>query len=248
MRMKQTNSSKSRRNGASRSRRNDAQPLGSHNGSSAREKAGSSTSLRSKPNRQPSRQVGVLTTPRATPRAEAQTNHLQERRAAQYASALKSYDAATRLFRREEYGKAREIFKKLAATAPPELAERSAVHLRLCQNRTRRPDPLPKTAAECYVMGIAQLNSRDLESAINHLERADQLQPGREEVRYALAAAHALQGNVDEALTHLQATLTLRPANSFQIRQDEDFALLAADPRFRALVYAGGGKKLTMVD
>jgi len=91
-------------------------------------------------------------------------------------------------------------------------------------------------------MGVAELNSRNLESAISHLVSADKLEPGREEVQYALAAAHALYGNVEQALAHVEATLNLRPANSFQIRQDEDFALLAGDPRFRALVCMNGVK------
>jgi len=168
-------------------------------------------------------------------------NHLGERRDGHYAAALRNFDAASRFFRKQEYGRAKEIFEKLAATAPPELAERAGIHLRLCQSRTRRPGPLPKTAADCYVMGVAELNSRHLDSAIGHLDRADKLEPEREDVHYALAAAHALQGNVEEALTHVRATVALRPANSFQIRQDEDFASLADDPRFRELLNVGGG-------
>jgi len=168
-------------------------------------------------------------------------NPLGGRRDPQYVSALRSFDIASRFFRKQEYGKAKEIFEKLAATAPPELAERAGLHLRLCQSRTRRPGPLPKTAADYYVVGVAELNSRNLDSAIGHLERADKLEPEREDIQYALAAAHALQGNVEQALAHLEATVALRPANSFQVRQDEDFASLADDPRFRTLVYENGG-------
>jgi tetratricopeptide (TPR) repeat protein len=177
----------------------------------------------------------------AAPSAKTQADHPNGRRNQQYASALRNFDSASRLFRKQEYGKAKEIFERLAATAPPELAERARLHLRLCESRTRRRGPLPKTATDYYVMGVAELNSRHLEAAVGYLDRADQLQPEREEIKYALAAAHALQGHVEEALTHLEATVALRPANSFQARQDEDFAPLADDPRFRALVYAGGG-------
>jgi len=142
---------------------------------------------------------------------------------------------------KQEYRKAKDLFEKLVATAPPELAERAGLHLRLCQSRTRRPGPVPKTASDYYVMGVAELNSRNLDSAVVHLERADKLEPEREDIQYALAAAHALQGNAEKALAHLRASVTLRPANSFQIRQDNDFASLAGDPRFRELVYSGGG-------
>jgi len=168
-------------------------------------------------------------------------DHPEGRRDPQYASALRNFDIASRFFMKQEYGKAKEIYGKLAATAPPELAERAGLHLRLCQSRTKRSGPLPKTAGDYYVLGVAELNSRNLDSAIGYLERADKLEPEREDIQYALAAAHALQGNVEEAVTHLRVSVTLRPANTFQVRQDEDFASLADDPRFRELVYAGRG-------
>jgi tetratricopeptide (TPR) repeat protein len=164
----------------------------------------------------------------------------QERRDPRYISALRNFDAASRFFRKQNYAKAQEIFKKLASSAPPELAERAKLHLRLCQSRTERPSPRPKTAIDCYVMGVAELNRRNLESAFGHLDRADKLEPKREHIQYALAAAYALQGDSESALNYLRAAIELRPANSLQARQDEDFASLAADLRFQALVHSNG--------
>jgi tetratricopeptide (TPR) repeat protein len=85
---------------------------------------------------------------------------------------------------------------------------------------------------------VAELNARNLDLALEHLNKADKLAPNREDIRYALAAAHALQGNTDAALEHLKAAVALRPGNRFQARYDGDFRSLAADPRFRSLVYS----------
>jgi len=158
----------------------------------------------------------------------------------QYVAAIKSFEAGVRLFQRQSLAKARRIFEKLSASTYPEVADRARLHLRLCEQRKSRPDPPPRTAQDYYVLGVAELNARDLQSAVEHLKRADRLEPNGEHVRYALAAAHALQGNTDVALEHLKVAIALRPGNSFQARLDEDFRALASDHRFRKLVGANG--------
>jgi tetratricopeptide (TPR) repeat protein len=85
---------------------------------------------------------------------------------------------------------------------------------------------------------VAELNSRNLGMAVEHLGKACKLSPKSEDIRYALAAAYALEGNLDAALEHLRAAIELRPENRFQARQDKDFRSLMADPRFRSLVLA----------
>jgi tetratricopeptide (TPR) repeat protein len=81
------------------------------------------------------------------------------------------------------------------------------------------------------------LNGRNLELAVEQLGKADKLKPNQDHIRYALAAAQALQGNVDAAIEHLEAAVTLRPENRIHVRRDEDFQGLASDPRFRRLLY-----------
>ncbi len=157
---------------------------------------------------------------------------------AQHLAAVKNFEAGARYFQKQNYEKAKEIFEKLAAaSAPPEVADRARLHLRLCQQRLGRSVPALKTAGDYYVLGVAELNARNLDVALEHLNKADKLEPNREHIRYALAAAHALQRNSDVALEHLKAAIALRPEDRFQARRDEDFESLAADPRFKSLVH-----------
>ena len=93
----------------------------------------------------------------------------------------------------------------------------------------------PRNATDNYNLGVAALNARKLDQAIEYLRRADRSAPDREEIRYALAAAFALQGSPEAALELLKAAIELRPGNRFQARMDEDFQSLADDPRFRKL-------------
>jgi tetratricopeptide (TPR) repeat protein len=158
----------------------------------------------------------------------------------QYQTAIKNFETAVRAFQKQNYGKAAEIFEKLVDSDARDIAERAHVHLRLCRQRTSRPAPSPKSAEEYYALGVACLNARDFDLAVEHLSKANRLKPNQDYVRYALAVSHALRGNSEEAFAHLEAAFALRPENRIYARRDEDFQGLAGDPRFRRLVYPAG--------
>ena len=160
----------------------------------------------------------------------------------QYLAAIKTFELAVRYFRKQNFGKARQVFAKLVASSYPEVADRAKLHLRLCERRKRLSTPALKSAQDLYALGVAELNARELDSALERLNKADRLEPNREHVHYALAAAHALQGNADAALQHLKVAVTLRPQNGFQARGDDDFRSLASDPRFQRLVGMKGSR------
>jgi tetratricopeptide (TPR) repeat protein len=169
--------------------------------------------------------------------AHAQNAAAKRRADPRYTAAVKSFEAATRYFLKEQYAKAREIFEKVVAEGPVEIAERARVHLRLCERQMSEVVAAPRGSTENYNLGIAALNARQLDQAIEYLRKADRSAPNREEVRYALAAAFALQGNANAALEHLKAAIELRPGNRFQARLDEDFQSLVDDRRFKELMH-----------
>lgn len=164
----------------------------------------------------------------------------QRRSEAHYQAAVKIFETAASAFQKHNFGKAKDLFAKLSASPSSEVAIRAETYLRMCERKLHPAQPVAKTAAELYDLGIAQLNARQLDAAIESLKRAFALSPNQEYIRYALAAAHAQQGNVEAALEHLKAAIQLRPANRYLARRDEDFQPLAADPRFGRLLKSGG--------
>ena len=157
-----------------------------------------------------------------------------------FLAAIKSFELGSRAFQKQNYAKAREIFEKLVQGEIREVAERARVRLHLCQQKLGRTGPAPKNAEDYYTLGVAALNVRHLDEAVECLVKAHKLNSNQEHVRYALAAAQALRGNSAEAVEHLKASIALRPANRLQARQDQDFRGLASDLRFRDLVYPQG--------
>jgi tetratricopeptide (TPR) repeat protein len=158
----------------------------------------------------------------------------------QYLAAVKNFETGVRAFQKQDYGKAAEIFAKLAENEARDVAERAQMHLRLCRHRTGRAAPPPKSADDYYTLGVACCNAREYALAVEHLSKADKLKPHQDHIQYALAVSHARGGNPDAALAHLEASFTLRPENRIHARRDEDFQGLAADPRFQRLIYPAG--------
>lgn len=186
------------------------------------------------------RQATPVTPARGKP---APTSTEMDRSDPQFKAALKSFGAAARYFQKQDYEKAQDLFEKVAASAARDLAERARVHLVLCGQKLGRPGPAPKTASDYYDLGVAKLNARDLGQAIDFLNKADKADPHCEHIQYALAAAHAIQGNTEAALEHLKDAISLRSGNRYQARYDDDFQSLTSDPRFQRLISAGDGQK-----
>jgi len=154
-----------------------------------------------------------------------------------HVAAVRTFELGLQQEQRQNYRKAREIFAKLMATAPADVADRARVHLKACIDRLgAAPGPAPKTANDYQVLGVAELNVGNVDRALEHLHKAQKLEPEREEIRYALAAAYSRKGDRDAALEHLKASITLRPENRFQARHDPDFEAIAGDEGFRALL------------
>lgn len=151
--------------------------------------------------------------------------------------AIRNFEAAIRHFRRRKYGKAKEIFAKLADTAPIGIADRAKIHLRMCEQRLAPQARLLKTAEDYYVAGVFAMSAHQLDRAVECLRRSAKMDPNREETHYALAAAYALQHQKGPAIEHLEISIRLRPQNVVQARTDEDLRLLASDPRFSDLVH-----------
>ena len=87
-----------------------------------------------------------------------------------------------------------------------------------------------RSADDHYNVGIADLNRREIGSAIEHLQHALKLTPKADHILYALATANALKGNREQALHYLKESMQCRPENRFLATRDIDFESLQEDP------------------
>jgi len=157
------------------------------------------------------------------------------------ANAVQAYEAAIKLMHAEDFGRAIRSFEDLIAEHPeePEIQERAKVLIHACEKKLHENErTVLRSADDHYNVGVAELNRREMASAIQHLEHALKLNPKADHVLYALAAASAVQGDRDNALQHLKQAIHFRPENRFLAARDSDFESLREDPDFKQLVTA----------
>jgi tetratricopeptide (TPR) repeat protein len=160
-------------------------------------------------------------------------------RSKHFVNAIQAYEAAIKLIHAEAFEKAIRAFEELIAEHPeePEIQERAKVLIHACEKKVQeKARTVLRSADDHYNVGIADLNRREMPSALQHLEHALKLTPKADHVLYALAAANAIQGNRDQALTYLKQAIHVRPENRFLAARDGDFESLQADADFKQLV------------
>ncbi len=132
---------------------------------------------------------------------------------------------------------AREQFEQAAQGPERDVAQRAKLHIAMCDRRLDRETVSLGSAEEYYTYGVAMLNARKLPEARVSLEKAVTLDPSADHMHYALAGALALNGDLAGAHESLKRAIEMEPRNRLAARQDADFAPLANQPPFDALLY-----------
>jgi tetratricopeptide (TPR) repeat protein len=150
---------------------------------------------------------------------------------------LLSFEAAMKLFHARDFQQARNVFLQAAEGPERDVANRARLHAAMCDRRLQQAAPNLRSAEDYYTYGVAQINAHNAVEARAHLEHALQLAPGADHIYYALALAQALGNDLPGAYENMKRAIELDPRNRIMARQDADFAPLANQPPFDALLY-----------
>src|SRR5689334_8771609 len=116
----------------------------------------------------------------ATGAAPSRTTTPERARSKHFGNAIQAYEAGLKAMHAEDFEKAIRCFKGLIAEYPeePEIQERASVLLHACEKKIQeRGRTVLRSADDHYNVGIAELNRRELDSAITHLQHALKLTP-----------------------------------------------------------------------
>ena len=111
------------------------------------------------------------------------------------------------------------------------------LHAAMCDRRLEQAPVSLQSAEDHYNYGVAMINTRKLGEARLHLEKALALEPKADHICYALSLSLALAGDLGGAYENLRRAIELEPRNRIIARQDADFAPVANQPPFDALLY-----------
>jgi tetratricopeptide (TPR) repeat protein len=150
---------------------------------------------------------------------------------------LGAFEAAMKLFHARKLKEAREHFLRAVEGPGRDVAQRARLHVAMCDRRLQQATVHLGSAEDYYNYGVALINARHVAEARTHLEKALQIAPGSDHIHYALALAQALAGDLASAHENLKRAIELEPRNRIIARQDTDFAPLANQPPFDALLY-----------
>lgn len=148
-----------------------------------------------------------------------------------------AFEAAMKLFHARQLREARELFVTAAGGPERDVAQRSRVHIAMCDRRLEQAPVNLLSGEDYYNYGVALINTRNVGEACIHLKKALEISPNADHVHYALALALALGGDPNHAYESLKRAIELEPRNRIIARQDQDFAPLAHQPPFDALLY-----------
>lgn len=163
---------------------------------------------------------------------------LKTKQLEQYEKALKEFGRAIHEFNRRGFAEAKTRFTEIIKKYPheQELSENARTYIRICDNNIERRSPRPRELDDFYHHGIMQLNNEKYKEAIKFFDKAISFDPKSEKVLYAKAAAFALSGNKEEAVSNLKAAIKYEPHNRIRAKTDPDFDSLRTDAEFNELI------------
>jgi len=162
-----------------------------------------------------------------------------------FAQTVENYEGALRAIQERKFERAKALLQKVIDGPSTELADRAAVHLKLCNQQLARAATAFKTPEEHYDFAVSLMNQGKYDDARAHLEKILKQHPKADYALYGLALLDCLTSKVEDALRHLDEAIRLNPALRFQARNDSDFHNLADDPRFTELLYPEPGTEFT---
>jgi tetratricopeptide (TPR) repeat protein len=157
--------------------------------------------------------------------------------------AVKALEAGIKLMYAEQYDKAIKCFNALIADFPDEVEIQAAAraNIHACEKKMHdKARAVIRSADDHYHVAVAFLNGGQVDPAMSHLQQALKLEPKGGHILYAIAAANALKGNKEQALSFLKQSIHHGPENRFHAAQDSDFAALVEEPGFRELLTTSG--------
>jgi tetratricopeptide (TPR) repeat protein len=157
--------------------------------------------------------------------------------------AVKALEAGIKLMYAEQYDKAIKCFNSLIADFPDEVEIQAAAraNIHACEKKMHdKARTVIRSADDHYHIAVAFLNGGQVDPAMSHLQQALKLEPKGGHILYAIAAANALKGNKEQALSFLKQSIHHGPENRFHAAQDSDFAALVEEPGFRELLTTTG--------
>jgi tetratricopeptide (TPR) repeat protein len=153
---------------------------------------------------------------------------------AAYEAALEEYQSGLKLMQEGNFSGAKEAFERCRASAggEPELADRAATYIRVCESRLAPAADEPSGVESLFREAVFKLNAGDIDQSLQLLTRALVDDPNSVDLLYVRACAWAKQGSAEKAVGDLRQAIAADPKVRFQAVNDPDFERIREEPAF----------------
>ena len=138
------------------------------------------------------------------------------------------FASAMKHFTKGEYAQAKPLFARAGEGPQLSVCESARMYGKICDQRLDQSKPDLKTAEDHYNDGVAMVNGRRFSEALSHLQKALAMGDGAH-VRYALALASGMEGDMPGAVSHLQRAVEMDSSIRSFARTEADFQPLPKD-------------------
>jgi tetratricopeptide (TPR) repeat protein len=156
-------------------------------------------------------------------------------------AARKEYEKAMDAFHKRRFDEAARRFEELVEKHPDEkeFRDRAKMYLAACRNGKKARAAAPGDAEDLYHVAVFEKNRGNLGKALDLLKKTAGKRDGDGRLHYLAACCHALQGDIDQAITNLKKAIAADDQNRIQARLDTDLTALRGHQGFAEIV-AGG--------
>ena len=126
---------------------------------------------------------------------------------------MEVFESAIKLFHARKFREARERFLASMRGGDRGIADKSELHVRMCDRRLEEQALVLRTPDEHYDYAVTLINERKLPAARHHLLKALEQQPEADHIYYALALCDGLSGDLQGAYENLRRAIEIQPRN-----------------------------------
>ena len=151
-----------------------------------------------------------------------------------YESAKHDYLSALEMLHKGDVANALERFRAIEAanSDEPEFAERMRTFAVICARKLADAPEPPSDVDGFYYAAVVLANDRELDQALELLNKALELDAESPKVMYARASVFALKGQPDSAVSDLRRAVEREPQLRFHASNDPDFERIRDEAAF----------------
>lgn len=155
-----------------------------------------------------------------------------------YVEAVALYERGVQLLQTHKFREAAEVLKRVISQFPDEkeLHERARLYILVCERNVAAAAAPAQTTEDRVFAATLAINNGQLDQAISQLSAVIQQDPEHDHAAYMLGMAHALRGNVEQAVQCLGRAMALNVENRELVRKEPDLESLRRTDAMMALL------------